>query len=197
MKSFSELTQHDQDLVINIALSIASLILGVIISRIVDRYKERVKFKQELKDNNSIDITGDDWYAAWHTSVEGIVNLNTEKLSFIQKGNTVKVKNLEKAPENPKGGYFWEGQLNFFYGKTLMGWYFPLKSENITSKGIMFLSYQSTKKLFWGKWVGSSYDGDLSNGFVVISKDRKQSLKLLHEVISKHTDKVNIIYDAL
>ena len=91
----------------------------------------------------------------------------------------------------------WEGQLQFFNGKTLMGWYFPLIQENITSKGIMFLTYQSAKQVFWGKWVGSSYDGDLSNGFVVISKDRGRSLELLKEVISKHTDKVNIIYDAI
>ncbi|MFZ3382883.1 MAG: hypothetical protein WA144_03045, partial [Candidatus Methanoperedens sp.] len=77
------------------------------------------------------------------------------------------------------------------------GWYFPLKQENITSKGIMFLTYQSAKKVFWGKWVGSSYDGDLSNGFVVISKDKNQSLTLVKELIAKHTDKVNIIYDAI
>jgi hypothetical protein len=153
VKSFSELTQHQQDIIINISVSLASMVIGLVIGLIIDRYKNKLRFKQELKDNNSIDITGDDWFAAWHTSVESVVNLNTEKLSIVQKGNTVKIKNLEKAPENPKGGYLWEAQLQFFYGKTLMGWYFPLKIENITSKGIMFLTYKSTKKVFWGKWV--------------------------------------------
>lgn len=166
------------ELITNIIIALSSTFLGVIIGLFIENIKSKLKFKQELKDNNSINITGDDWFAAWHTSVENTINLNTEQLSFKQKGKTIKVRNLEKAPENPKGGYLWQAQLQFFYGKTLMGWYFPLKIENITSKGIMFLTYKSTKKVFWGKWVGSSYDGDLSNGFVVISKDRNESLKL-------------------
>lgn len=182
---------------INIGISFASIIVGVLIGLIIDSIKTKKKFKQELKDNDSIDITGDDWFAAWHTSVDNKINLNTEKINIIQKGGTVKMNNIEKAEENPKGGYLWEAQLQFFHGKTLMGWYFPKKEENITSKGIMFLTYQSAKKIFCGKWVGSSYDGDLSNGFVVISKDRENSLQLLKEVIKRHTDKVNIIYNAI
>lgn len=185
------------DLTINIVVGLSSAIAGVVIGMLVDSVRVKLKFKQELKDNNYIDVTGENWYAAWHTSVDGVVNLNTEHLSIKQKGRTVKIRNLERAPENPKGGYFWEAQLQFYHGKTLMGWYFPLRAENITSKGILFLTYKSPRKIFWGKWVGSSYDGDLSNGFVVISKDRSESLRLLNEVIRKHTDKVNIIYDAI
>lgn len=185
------------ELNLNIIISISSTVIGIIIGLLIDNYRSKRKFKQEFKDNNYIDITGSDWFAAWHTSVEYRVILNTEHLSIVQKGQTVKMRNLEISPENPKGGYFWNAQLQFFHGKTLMGWYFPLKQENITSKGIMFLTFQSTKRIFWGKWVGSSYDGDLSNGFVVISKDRSISLNLLKEVISKHTDKVNIIYDVI
>jgi hypothetical protein len=185
------------EIIINIVIGVSCTLLGVIITIWVESIIADRKFKKEFKDNNTIDLSGDDWFAAWHTSVDNSINLNTEQLSIKQKGATVKVWNIEKAPENPKGGYLWEAQMQFFYGKTLMGWYFPLKKENITSKGIMFLTYKSTKKIFWGKWVGAAYDGDLSNGFVVISKDRNQSMKLLKEVISKHTEKVNIIYDAI
>ncbi|MFZ3384172.1 MAG: hypothetical protein WA144_09625, partial [Candidatus Methanoperedens sp.] len=113
------------DLLINIIISAASTLVGVIIGLLIDDIKSKRRFKQELKDNNSIDITGNDWYAAWHTSVEHTTNLNTENLSIKQKGQTVKMKNIEKSPENPKGGYLWEAQLQFFHGKTLMGWYFP------------------------------------------------------------------------
>jgi hypothetical protein len=173
------------------------VVLGLLLGIFIDNIRTKRRFKKELKDNNFIDISGKNWFAAWHTSVDQTINLNTEELEISQRGQTVKIWNIEKAPENPKGGYLWSAQLQFFHGKTLMGWYFPLRHENITSKGIMFLTYQSAKKIFWGKWVGENYDGALSNGFVVISKNRDESLRLLKDVIRKHTDKVNIIYDAI
>lgn len=184
-------------LIENIVISAIFTLVGLVLGLLVEYFKAKRKFRKELQDNNFIDISGSKWFAAWQTSVEQTLNLNTEELVIQQKGQTVKISNIDKSPENPKGGYKWEAQLQFFHGKTLMGWYFPLKEENITSKGIMFLNYQSAKKVFWGKWVGSNYDGDLANGFVVISKDKEQSMRLLKDVISKHTDKVNIIYDAI
>lgn len=181
----------------NILISAIFTIVGLIFGLLVELIKSRQKFKKELKQNNFIDISGSKWFAAWQTSVEQTLNLNTEELIIRQKGQTVKICNVNKSLENPKGGYKWEAQLQFFHGKTLMGWYFPLREENITSKGIMFLSYQSAKKIFLGKWVGSNYDGDLANGFVVITKDKEESMRLLRDVISRHTDKVNIIYDVI
>lgn len=186
-----------QALIENIVISAIFTVVGVLLGLLIEFLKSKRKFRKEIKDNNFIDISGDKWFAAWQTSVEQTLNLNTEELIISQKGQTVKISNIDKSPENPKGGYKWEAQLQFFHGKTLMGWYFPLREENITSKGIMFLNYQSAKKVFWGKWVGSNYDGDLANGFVVISKNREESMRLLKDVISKHTDKVNIIYDAI
>lgn len=184
-------------LIENIVISAFFTVVGLLLGLLVEYLRAKRKFKKELKDNNFIDISGTKWFAAWQTSVDQTLNLNTEELIIQQKGQTVKISNIDKSPENPKGGYKWEAQLQFFHGKTLMGWYFPLKEENLTSKGIMFLNYQSAKKVFWGKWVGSNYDGDLANGFVVISKEKEQSMRLLKDVISKHTDKVNIIYDAI
>jgi len=184
-------------LILNIIISASSTVLGLLLGLLFEYLRSRRKFKKELKDNNYIDISGKNWYAAWQTSVDQTLNLNTEELTIVQKGQTVRISNIEKSPENPKGGYRWEAQLQFFHGKTLMGWYFPLREENITSKGIMFLNYQSAKKIFWGKWVGSNYDGDLANGFVIISKNKDESMRLLQDVISKHTVKVNIIYDAV
>lgn len=108
---------NNYELYLNIVLSIIFTFLGVFVGMMVDNIRTNFKFRQELKDNNFIDVTGKDWFAAWHTSVENTLNLNTENLSFEQKGQTVKVKNLERAPENPKGGYFWEAQLQFFMAK--------------------------------------------------------------------------------
>ena len=182
-----------KDLAIKIIIPIITLLAGYL----VDHFRSKIKFSRELKANNQIDISGNDWFAAWQTSVKLTSILNTEHLNILQKGQTVKMCNTEKSPENPDGGYLWIAQMHFFNGRHLMGWYLPRKKENITSKGIMFLSYQSSKKVFYGKWVGASYDGDLSNGFVVISKDRGESLRLLQDLLARHNDQVNIIYDAI
>lgn len=184
------------DVILNIVLSIATTIFGIVVGLMVDSFRNKYRFKRELEQNNHIDITGDDWYAAWQTSVEKQEVLNTERLSIVQKGQTVNIRNFEKSPENPKGGYLWEGQMQFFYGKSLMGWYFPVKSENLTSKGMMFFAYHSTRRTFIGKWVGSAYDGDLVNGFVVITKDRQRSMETLKEIVQKHPDTINIVYDT-
>lgn len=180
-----------------IILSLGSAVFGVLLRYAFEVAREKYRFKRELEDNNFIDVTGDDWHAAWQTAVEKQVLVNTEKLCMRQKGKVVKVWNTEKSPENPKGGYRWESQLQFFQGRVLMGWYFPLKAENITSKGIMFLCYHSAKKTFYGKWVGSAYDGDLANGFMVISKDRSTSRSELDKLMTAHPDKVNVIFDSI
>ncbi|MEK7522004.1 MAG: hypothetical protein AAB569_00335 [Patescibacteria group bacterium] len=178
---------------VNIIISIASALLGALISWIISIISEKYRFRQELKSNNNIDISGDDWHGAWQTSVNQSELINTERLSLKQKGNTIKIKNLEKSPENPEGGYLWEGQLKFFFGRDLMGWYNAIKAENNTSKGIMFFCYDSPKRLFIGKWVGSAYDGPLNTGFGVISKDPKKSKEVLSDLLSKHKHDVILI----
>ena len=74
-----------------------------------------------------------------------------------------------------------------------MGWYFPLKSENNTSKGIMYMAYFSQRKEFYGKWVGSGYDGELEVGFLVFAKSRENARSLLESLIQKHPHDVKVI----
>jgi len=148
--------------------------------------------RKEVKDNDYIDISGE-WFAAWQTSVNGIVLLNTESILIKQQGKSIIMENRERAPENPDGGYLWKSKMQFYQGRNLMGWYFPLKSENNSSKGIMYMSYFSPQKLFYGKWVGSGYDGELSGGFMAIAKTRESAKEKLKIVIAKHPNSVNII----
>jgi hypothetical protein len=176
-----------------IVQSVGSAVGGAVLSLLMTLAYERYRFRQEFQANNSIDVTGGDWHAAWQTSVNGQEILNTEKILIRQKGATVKMCNREKSRENPKGGYLWEAQLQFFHGRDMMGWYFPKKEENNASKGIFFLNYNSSQKMFIGKWVGASYDGPLTNGFVVISKERASSLETLKRILSAHPSKVGII----
>lgn len=176
--------------------AILGAIIGVAIDRIVRKFEETRKFKKELEDNNFINVSGTDWIAAWQTAIEGEENINTESLEIRQKGNTVRLKNTERASENPKGAYLWEGQMTFFHGRNLMGWYLPKKEENNTSKGIMYFAYHSPSKVFYGRWVGSAYDGELASGFAVISKNRERSVELLMNLVAAHPSKVNVIYNA-
>lgn len=181
----------------DIILALGSAILGAIISVIIGKIQEKTKFVKELKNNNDLILSASDWHAAWQTSVDGQELLNTEHLVIEQKGATLKMWNLEKSPENPKGGYLWEGQLRFYHGRDIMGWYFPKKSENNASKGIMFLNYNSSQKMFIGKWVGAAYDSPLCNGFVVISKERTRSLTILKKIIKNHPNEISIISQVL
>ena len=118
--------------------------------------------------------------------------INSEHIEITQKGKTIHIKNLERAPENPEGGYLWEGQMQFFHAKTLMGWYKPLPSENNTSKGIMYFSYFAPRKIFYGQWVGSSYDGDFITGYLVISNSRGNSISLLNRMCENYNHPIKI-----
>jgi hypothetical protein len=171
---------------------IIGAIIGILLKYVYDRYAENRKFKKELEDNDFIDVTGE-WYAAWQTSIDGKENLNTEHIKIIQKGKTLRLFNTEIAPDNPKGGYRWEGQLQFFQGRSVMGWYFPKEGENNASRGILYMTHISQKKIFIGKWVGTAYDGELVSGFVVIGKDRTSSLEELKDFIKEHPQDIQLI----
>ena len=60
----------------------------------------------------------------------------------------------------------------------------------------MYLTYISPQKIFYGKWVGSGYDGDLLEGFVVFATDKDIAVSELNKIITDHPDGVRIIgYD--
>lgn len=176
-----------------------SLVLGAVFGVILDIILKLVwgifSRKKEIADNNYIDITGE-WFAAWQTSVDNQQLINTESLKIVQRGKQVIVNNCERAPENPLGGYLWNAKMQFYQGRNLMGWYFPLKKENNASKGIMYMTYFSQRKEFYGKWVGSGYDGELEVGFLVFAKSRQEAKDKLEKLINAHPHEVKIIgYD--
>lgn len=175
-------------------LAIVSLAAGIILTEIVSFIRGKFREAKEVKENQSINLSGTDWFAAWQAAVDSDEIDNTEAIIIKQSGATVYMKNVQASPENPKGGYKWKGKLTFSHGESLMGWYYPIKSENITSKGIMFFAYDSQRKVLLGKWVGKAIDGPLCNGFVVISKNREKSLDLLNKLkVKSMNHPVNII----
>jgi len=171
---------------------IIGAIVGIFLKYFYDGFSEKRKFKKELEDNDFIDVTGQ-WYAAWQTSVDGQQNLNTEQVEMNQKGKIIRIFNMEIAPDNPKGGYLWEGQLQFFQGRSVMGWYFPKRGQNNASRGILYMTHISQKKIFIGKWVGTAYDGELLSGFVVIGEERSSALHELKAFIDKHPQDIQLI----
>ncbi len=171
---------------------ILGAVLGVVFEIILKLIFNFFTRKKQIADNNNIDVSGE-WFAAWQTSVNNQQIVNTESLKMKQIGNQVIVNNCERSPENPIGGYLWKAKLSFYQGRNLMGWYFPLKSENNTSKGIMYMAYFSQRKEFYGKWVGSGYDGELEVGFLVFAKSRENARTLLESLIQKHPHDVKVI----
>jgi hypothetical protein len=168
-----------------VLLTVGGAVLGFVIQLVYSILKRKSTIQRELKDNDSIDVTGE-WYAVWQTTVNTKEVINSEATKMFQKGKTVKFYNTERAPENPKGGYLWEAEMHFYHGRTLMGWYFPKKEENNSSKGIMYFSYSSQRKIFLGKWIGTGYDGDLVSGLVVVAKNRDKAKRLLTNLSSHY-----------
>lgn len=181
---------------ISFILPLVGAVVGILLRSTYEWWRDKRKFRKELINNDLIDITGDDWHAAWQTCVDGKEVINTETLVIKQVGQTVRVHNTEKSAENPEGGYLWEGQLQFFNGRHLMGWYFPKASENNSSKGIMFFSYFSQRKTLYGRWVGTAYDGDLVSGCAVISTSKARALSELDRLRAQSPDTINIISNS-
>lgn len=174
---------------------IIGAILGCIVDIVVKYIIKKLTEKREIRDNDNVNVSGE-WYAAWQTSVRGVEILNSEQLTIKQRGKMVFIENCERAPENPDGGYLWHSKLQFYQGRNLMGWYFPKKEENNTSKGIMFMTFFSPRKLFLGKWSGCGYDGELENGFLVFAKTRELAKQQLEELVKKYPGPVSVIsYD--
>lgn len=174
---------------------IVGAILGVVFDICIKGIWKIIIRRKEVEDNNNINISGD-WFAAWQTSVDNQQLLNTESLKIKQQGKNVVVHNCERAPENPRGGYLWRAKLQFYQGRNLMGWYFPLKSENNASKGIMYMTYFSQRREFYGKWIGSGYDGELEVGFLVFAQTREGAKEKLKKLIQNHPHDVKVIgYD--
>jgi hypothetical protein len=169
---------------------------GFALALVWDLAKDQYRFRRELKENDNIRLSGD-WVAAWQTSVDGKEVLNTEDLIIKQKGGVIKMHNKAASPENEKAGYKWQGRLQFYQGRDLMGHYCADRAENNTAKGMMYFHFNSARKEFVGRWVGCSYDGPLLCGFGVIAKDKARSLELLQELIKVHPDKVPIISYAM
>lgn len=172
--------------------SIFGALFGFLIKYFYDQYAEGRRFKRELEDNNHVEVSGE-WYAAWETSIDGAVLVNTEHLQLIQKGKTIRMWNTQRSPENPKGAYLWTAQLQFFQGRSVMGWFLAKPEERNTSKGIMYLCYFSQRRIFYGQWIGAAYDGELVCGFAVIAKDRSTARAELEAFIARHPRDVLLI----
>ncbi|MCU0849726.1 MAG: hypothetical protein MUC80_00425 [Candidatus Thermoplasmatota archaeon] len=70
----------------------------------IDYLKEK---SSSVKTTGKINLSADDWYAVWQTTVEGKQVINTEVLKIKQRGDKIKIENREKSPENKLGGFLW------------------------------------------------------------------------------------------
>ena len=52
-------------------------------------------------------------------------------------------------------------------------------------------------KFFYGKWVGSAFDGDIATGFLVIAQTQDECRSVMREIVKMNPHKVNIIVSTL
>jgi hypothetical protein len=167
---------------------------GVILTLVGKSVARIFSIRSELKQNRNIRLDGQDWFAAWQAAADDEEVINIERLVIKQRGSYVSMHNKERSPDNPKGGYRWKSRLEFSFGETLMGWYFPIKKENITNRGMMFFAYDAQRKVFHGKWVGKAIDGVLCTGFVAIAKSPERARRHLDALIERSkTHPINIL----
>lgn len=176
----------------DLIIAIVSAIIGFVIQYTIITIVRIILNHNDFKNNGRIKVSGK-WYATWQTFVENEECINTEKLKFKQRGAHITIKNTAISEDNKKGGYLWKGKLKMSYGKTLIGNYYPIKKEGNTSLGVLFFYYNSQSKIFYGKWLGCGYGGELIDGFVIISQDKEISKSTLIDVKEKHKGDISII----
>lgn len=150
----------------------------------------------KIRDNDFIDVSGD-WYASWQTSVHGQEIVANQQVSLKQTGREIEAHNLQPSTEHPKGGYLWEAYLHLSQSTYLVGWYLALPRENNSSQGSLFFHYRSQQKIFYGQWVGASYDGDIVTGYAVIGKTQDECRSVMDEMISNNPHKMSISISSL
>ena len=192
---WAELQPYVNFLNVNPAIQAAIFaVLGAVVGLVGRAIVRTFAVHRELRHNKNIKLGGRDWFAAWQAAADNEQVINIESLVIKQKGSRVAMYNKEKSPDNPKGGYKWRAKLDFAFGETLMGWYFPVKKENITSRGIMYFAYDAQRRVLCGRWVGKAIDGPLCSGFVAIAKSPELARANLDALIEKAKEHpVNII----
>src|SRR5665647_1900506 len=77
-----------------ILTTILGVVLGILGGELVRVARTRVEFRRQMRENDHVSVAGT-WFAAWQTSVDGSVLLNTEELALKQRGNKVRMRNVE------------------------------------------------------------------------------------------------------
>lgn len=119
------------------------------------------------------------WYALWESTAENEEVINSEELIIkMKKNGTVQLWNVEKSPENPKGGYVWLGEGRLFDNQYILTTYIA-REPNVRSKGCLYLVIHRSGQFINGQWIGCNYDSDWARGLVVIARERERLPELL------------------
>lgn len=167
--------------------NVAWIVLGAILyaigyegtKAIIDTIRER---KIRVRKKEKIDLSGDNWYAVWQTTVEGEENINTELVRINQKRDKIVMENVEKSPGNKLGGYLWRGECKLYDNEHIVGHYVP-REPNVISKGSMYFLLNRGGNFMVGKWVGCNYDYGFTWGYGVIDKDRDHALQRMEKLL--------------
>lgn len=122
------------------------------------------------------------WFALWESTADNEEVINAEAIDMkMRRGGVLYIQNLEKSPDNPKGGYLWVAECRVYDNQYILGTYIA-REPNVRSKGSMYLVIHRSGRYIDGQWIGCNYDHDWARGLVVFAREPDN----LPELLKKH-----------
>ena len=110
--------------------------------------------------------------------------MNGEVVNIRQDRNRLFLQNEARSLENPEGGYLWKGEIRIWDNQHLLGWYVA-REPNVISKGTFYFVLHPNGGDMGGRWVGRSYDGDMSSGCCSMAREKKRAWLVANELLEK------------
>lgn len=122
------------------------------------------------------------WFALWESTADNEAVVNVEEIDMrMRRGARLYIQNVDRSPDNPKGGYLWIAECRVFDNQHILGTYIA-REPNVRSKGSMYLLIHRSGKYIDGQWIGCNYDHEWARGLVVFARTRD----VLPDLLNKH-----------
>ena len=143
---------------------------------------EQIKRRWNIgRKKGAIDLSGP-WIATWSTTVEGELNINSERIDIKHSGNKLTFENKERSEDNRLGGYLWSANAVIYDNDQIVGYYLS-KEKNVTSKGSLYFVWNHAGNFMMGRWVGCNYDYELTWGLGVIAETKEFGIDKIDKLL--------------
>lgn len=127
-----------------------------------------------------VNLTGE-WWASWQTFKDGDEVITAQQVRIRQQADLLDLETITRGIDVEDGGYLWRGQLRLWDNRVLMGWY-AANDASVASKGTLYFVLHPHGQELEGKWVGTSYEGDLVAGWGGLAKSEGRARSLIDQL---------------